>query len=113
MTMQAQPAVSIIPHSLQAVLDRQPGTGRPHSFHVTVEIEVEVHWTVELVEARPQGINHLIKLLRLEIVRPPGAGGPTARRMLRYTETPPCASYGEVWLGDGDRAVSARVAVVT
>ena len=113
MTMQAQPAVSIVPHSLQAVLDDHSGPGKPRAFHVTVDIEVEPNWTVGLVEARPQGINHLIKLLRFEIVRPPGATGrATVRRTLRYCEMPPGASYSEVWLGDGDRAVSARVAVI-
>lgn len=117
MTMQAPPAISIVPRSLQAVLDRRPSPGRAHSFHVTVDVEVDALWTVTLVAARPQGINLLIKLLRFEIAHAPTAGTPATgaantRRTLRYAETPPDAHYAEVWLGDGDRAVSAKVAVL-
>ena len=112
MTMEARPTVAIVPHSLRAVLDRQ--SGKAHSFYVTVDIEVDAASEVDLVSARPQGINLLIKLLRFAVVRPTGAAGATiARRTLRYRETPPGADYAEVWLGDGDRAVSAKVVVVT
>ena len=99
--------------SLRAIIDKQPGGGRQHVFLVVVDVEVETSWTVSLVAAVPQGINPLIKLLRLRVEVPPGPQvGALARRTLRLEETPPCADYQEVWLGEGDAAISAKVSIV-
>ena len=72
MTKHAQPVVPIIPHSLKAVLNEQVGPGHPHSFTASVDVEVEVDWKVELVSAKPQGINPLVKLLAFHVELPHG-----------------------------------------
>ena len=113
MTRQAPYLVPIVSGSLKAMIDKQPGPGRPNCFLALVDVEVEVGWTVSLVAAAPQGINPLIKLLRLRVEIPPGPqSARIARRTLRYEEAPPRADYREVWLGEGDAAISAKVSIV-
>ena len=113
MTRQTPFPVPIVAGSLKAMIDKQHGPGRPNAFLALVDVEVEVGWTVALVAAVPQGINPLIKLLSLRVEIPTDAqSGRIARRTLRYEEVQPRADYREVWLGEGDAAISAKVSIV-
>ncbi len=114
MTKHAQPVVPIIPHSLKGVLNEQVGPGHPHSFTASVDVEVEVDWKVELVSAKPQGINPLVKLLAFHVELPHGTAhsNAIAKRTLHYEEKPPHAKYSNVTLEDGKETVSAKVAIV-
>ena len=109
MDAQVPGSIAIVPGSLRAILETQPGPPRRDRFLVIVDVEVASDRAVELVVAVPQGINPLIKLLRLRAAPPPSPGGPTVRRTLRYEEAPAAGAYREVWLGDGDAAISAKV----
>ena len=113
MTKHAQHVVPIVPHTLEAFLDEQPGPGKQHSFHVKVDVEVEVDWKVELVAAVPQGINPLVKLLAFHVVLPHGPhSNAIAKRTLHYDEKPPGAKYSDVTLEDGTQTTTVKVAIV-
>jgi hypothetical protein len=112
MDEQVHTSISIVPGSLTAILEKQSGQGRSDRFLVIVDVETDAGRAVELVVAKPQGINPLIKLLRIKAGAPPAPGGARVRRTLRYEETPAAADYKQVWLGEGDAAISAKVSLV-
>ena len=105
-------SISVVPGSLTAILEKPPGQGRGSRFLVIVDIEAEAGQAVQLVVAKPQGINPLIKLLRIKADAPPVPGGARVKRTLRYEEVPAAADYKQVWLGEGDAAISAKVSLV-
>ena len=109
---QVHHGISVVPGSLTAILEKQPGQRHGDRFFVIVDVEVEAGRAVELVAAVPQGINPLIKLLRVRAAALAAPGGATVRRTLRYEEVPAAADYKEVWLGEGDTAISAKVSLV-
>ena len=112
MTKHAQHVVPIVPHTLEAFLDEQPGPGKQHSFHVAVDVEVEVDWKVELV-ARPPGSDPLVKLLAFHVVLPHGPhSNAIAKRTLHYDEKPPGARYSDVTLEDGKQTTTVKVAII-
>jgi hypothetical protein len=49
----ATTTISIVPGSLKAILNEQPGPGRKPNLIVSVDGEVEVDWDVKLVAATP------------------------------------------------------------
>ena len=104
--------ITVVPGSLTAILEKQPGRRRGDRLLVIVDVEAEANCSLDLVATTPQGINPLIKLLRIRSGIASGApGAAKVRRTLRYEE-PAAADYQEVWLGEGDAAISAKVALV-
>ena len=110
MAEQTHHGISVVPGSLTAILEKQPG--QRHGDRLLVIVDVDADHAVELVNAVPQGINPQIKLLRVRAVAPPPPGAVRVKRTLRYEEAPASADYREVWLGEGDAAISTKVALV-
>lgn len=112
MGVQVHHGITVVPGSLTAILEKQPGRRRGDRLLVIVDVEAEANCPLDLVATAPQGINPLIKLLRIRSgAAPPPPGAAKVRRTLRYEEAP-AADYQEVWLGEGDSAISAKVALV-
>ena len=109
---QAHGSISIVPGSLAAILAKAAGGKNSDRFLVIVDVAIETGRAVELVVAVPQGINPLIKHLRVRAGAPSMPRGARVRRTLRYDEAPAAADYQEVWVGDGDAAISAKVSLV-
>lgn len=103
------PAVHLVPGSLKAWIDKQPGGHNP--LVVTVDAMLEVDWGVTLVAAMPQGFNPRIKLLKVEVKLPDGTAhsNAIAIRTLRYEETPAADDYTDVTVLNGGQSVSAKV----
>jgi hypothetical protein len=106
-----QPSVDLVPDSLNASIDRQPGTEHGSKLIVTVDALVEVDWSVTLVSAVPQGINPLVKLLKSDIRLPPGPVHSNAiiRKTFRCEESPAQEPYTNVTVENGSGSVSAPV----
>jgi hypothetical protein len=104
------PTVDVIPQSLKAWLDTQPGDDTKPNLIVTVDAYAEVDWKVSLVAAEPQGINPQIKLLKFHIELPSGPihSNAISERTFRYEETP-AEAYTEVTLENGHQSFTARV----
>jgi hypothetical protein len=107
----AAQSVDLIANTLKAWIDRQPGTEPGPRLIVTVDAFVEVDWTVTLIPATPQGINPLVKLLKLDIQLPAGPVHSHAitKRTLRYEEAPAQEPYTNVTIENGAQTVSAVV----
>lgn len=107
--------VDIVPGTLSAWIDKQPGVQNGSKLIVVVDAWLEVDWKVELVAAVPQGINLAIKLLKFNVQLPPGPVHSHAfvRRTLRYEETPAGFNYTEVTIENGSASTSAVVTIVS
>jgi hypothetical protein len=103
--------IDLIPNTLKAEIDTQPGEEAGHKLVVTVDAFVEVDWKVNLVSAEPQGINPLVKLLKLEVELPAGPvhSHAIAKRTLHYEETPAQQGYTNVTIENGADTVSTVV----
>lgn len=108
------PSLDIVADSLEAWIDRQPGTHPGPKFVVTVDAIVEVDWTVHLVPADPQGINELVKLLRFDVQLPTGPVHSNAliRKSFRYEEAPAGHVYTDVTIENGSNSVSKKVKLI-
>ena len=106
-------SVEILPETLEATLEKQPGPGKRYKLFVSVEAEVEVDWKVKLVSAHPQGTNPRVKLLRFDVELPTGKhSNAIVRKTIRYEEAPPHADYKEVTIEDGKQTVSKQVSII-
>jgi hypothetical protein len=107
----AGPAIGVVPNTLAAWIDSQPGVEGGPKLIVTVDAIVEVDWTVTLVSAVPQGINPRIKLLRFDVQLPPGPVHSNAmmRRTFRYEEGAVHNPYTDVTIENGPGSVSVPV----
>jgi hypothetical protein len=107
----AEVTIDLVPKTLEARIDAQPGAEPGPKLIVTVDAFVEVDWKVSLVAAEPQGINPLVKLLRLAVELPSGPvhSHAIAKRTLHYEETPPHEGYTNVTIENGADTVSAAV----
>ena len=108
------PAVDLVPGTLRAWIDKQPGAGGGGPpLIVTVDAMVRVDWGVDLVAASPQGFNPLVKLLKIDVKLPDGGAGSNAiaGRTLRYEEAPATNAYTDVTLLNGGQSVSAKVTI--
>jgi hypothetical protein len=105
------PSIDIVPNTLEAVINRQPGAGHEPKLTVTVDAFVEVDWTVTLVPADPQGINLLVKLLKFDIQLPTGPVHSNAiiRRTFSYEESPVQHPYTDVTIENGPGSISTKV----
>lgn len=105
------PALQVVPGSLKAWIDRQPGVENGSKLIATVDAVVEVDWTVTLISAVPQGFNPFIKLLRFEIYLPMGPVHSHAliTKTFRYEETPAQQPYTNVTIENGPGSVSVPV----
>ncbi|WPO40617.1 hypothetical protein [Tardiphaga sp. 42S5] len=110
-TTHVSPTLQVVPGSLKAWIDRQPGVDNGSKLIVTVDAVVEVDWTVTLISAVPQGINPLIKLLRFEIYLPVGPVHSQAlvTRTFRYEESPAQHPYTNATIENGPGSVSVPV----
>jgi len=105
--------IDIVPGSLNAILNKQPGPGRTPSLNVTVDANVEVDWEVKLISATPQGINPRIKLLRFQVYKPTGIHSDAIlRKTFRYEESPAQADYTDVTLENDGSDVTVKVEIV-
>jgi hypothetical protein len=102
--------INVVPKSLKAWINNQPGVGAVPKLIVTLEAEVEIDWKVTLVSAVPQGINPLVKLLEFDVVKPTGPhSNAIAKRAIRYEEAPLHANYSDVTIENGGQNISASV----
>ncbi len=109
-TVSIAPTVNLIPGSLNAWIDRQPGPGAGPRLIVTAAAMVEIDWKVELVEAPHQGFNPFVKLLKINVEKPDGAhSNAIASRTVRYEENPAKLEYTDVSVLNGAQIVSVRV----
>ncbi len=108
---QVPPSVDLIPDTLKAWIDSEPGPEASPKLIVNVDTIVEVDWTVTLTSATPQGINPLIKLLKLDVQLPAGPihSNALAKRTLRYEETAPQEPYTCVTIENGAQTLSTDV----
>jgi uncharacterized protein YbdZ (MbtH family) len=108
------PSIDLVPGTLTATINRQPGTENGSRFNVTVDAFVEVDWSVTLVSAVPQGINPLVKLLKFDIQLPTGPVHSNAiiRKTFSYQESPTQESYTNVTLENGSGSISATVGTI-
>jgi len=113
-TVATPPSLAIAPGALNATIDRQPGPDHVPKLTVTVDVIVEVDWTVSLVSAVPQGINPLVKLLKFDIVLPPGPVHSNAmmKKTFSYEEAPPQNAYTDVTIENATGSNSAQVRIV-
>ena len=111
MDEQVHHGIVVVPGSLTAILEKQSRKRRGDRFLVIVDVQADAGRVLDLVAA-PQGINPLIKFLRIKASAPSLSSSPAVRRTLRYEEAPAAADYREVWLGEGDAAISGKVALV-
>jgi hypothetical protein len=110
-TPPVETSIDIVPGSLKAWLDLQPGS--PPRLIVTAEAVVEIDWQVEIVAAVPPGINPFIKLLKLDIQIPTGPhSNAIATRTLRYEEAPAGINYTDVTLLNGGQGTTVKVGQV-
>ncbi len=109
----ATTTISIVPGSLKAILNEQPGPGRKPKLIVSVDGEVEVDWDVKLVAATPQGINPRIKLLKFEVHKPKGRhSNAIIRKTFRYEESPAQERYTDVTIEHEGKDGTAKVEIV-
>ncbi|WP_159009579.1 hypothetical protein [Bradyrhizobium sp. S69] len=108
------PSLAIAPGALNAWIDRQPGPDHGPKLIVTVDVIVEIDWTVSLVSAVPQGINPLVKLLKFDIVLPPGPVHSNAmmKKTFRYEEAPPQNPYTDVTIENATGSNTAPVRII-
>jgi hypothetical protein len=107
--------VDLIANTLKARIEAHPGGEAGHKLVVAVEAFIEVDWKVNLVAAEPQGINPLVKLLRLDVELPTGAAHShaIAQRVLHYEEATGQENYTNVTIENGDDTMSAAVEKAT
>jgi hypothetical protein len=107
----AEVTIDLIPNTLKARIDTRPGDETGPKLIVTVDAFVEVDWKVTLVAAEPQGINPLVKLLKLQVELPAGPvhSHAIAKRTLHYEEALPQEGYTNVTIENGTDTVSAPV----
>jgi hypothetical protein len=109
-TSAASPAIDLVPGSLKAWIDQQPGS-EPRLI-VTAQATVEIDWKVEIVEAQPQGINPFVKVLKVVVQLPEGGhSNAIATRTLRYEEPLAKYAYTDATLHNGGQTVSVKVTV--
>jgi hypothetical protein len=105
--------INIVPGSLNAILNEQPGPGKTPHLNVSVQGEVEVDWKVELVAATPQGINKHIKLLTFHVHKPTGHhSNAIVKKTFHFEESPAHAKYTQVTLENGGQDVTVDVKIV-
>ncbi|WP_426422532.1 hypothetical protein [Bradyrhizobium genosp. A] len=105
------PSVEVVPGTFAAWINRQPGIDAGPKFVATVDVIVEIDWTVTLISAVPQGFNPLIKLLRFDVQLPAGSVHSTAmiKRTFRYEEAPPQHPYTDSTIENGPGSISTPV----
>jgi hypothetical protein len=106
--------LNVVPGSLKAWIDRQPGISKSPKLHATIDVSAEVDWKIALVAAVPQGINPRIKLLRFEVGLPTGRhSNAIAQRTVRYEEPVGPDNYTNVTVLNDGESITTDVEIVS